>query len=854
MQIHQYRNIMLFNRIIILTTVMYFFIAPILLSQAPDCITYDSSGRHLVIRDGEGRLTAHLSLDRCCVIDTLKINGRPVVANSPGVYSGISFQGLLYTTQSLNSSPVVAIKDDVVTITNIAFGPDNAKTIEKWTFTVKEDYITWRIDRNMDVGVTIEETYMPVWNFDSINTWDGALLGNGGVAWCKLFDTENASYAVHSGEATFWNSAQNSCLRIHAKAGSDYHAAMKFSRQPDSTFSLAYSITDDPIRTKHVNYRFFADRQDIWAPITTASSKATVEYRISSLDYNREYDRGNITEFWGESVREILQTAARIGVIDSYLMGSNSWRTGYGPICLHEQYHAQRGLAINDPNYFRAMKNTLDYYRDNAIEADGRVISRWAYHDGDSMPGTYTEGGFYECQWGYLMDSNTDQVINVAELFDMTGDFDWVKTHKHACESALDYLIRRDSDNDCLVEMATDYHTEGKGSDWIDIIWASYENALVNAKLYYALTLWADIEELLGDDSHAAEYKQFAVEMKESFNRSTANGGFWEETNKWYVYWRDKDDSIHGNNLVTPVNFMAIAYGLCDDRTRIAAILDKIEDQMLKEKLFSWPLCMYSYEKDEGPDDTRHWPYPSYENGDIFLSWGEIAMRAYVKYEPSIAVKYTRKLLDKYEIDGLAFQRYLRISQDGAGDDILAGNAQMIVGLYRNIYGIQPKYNRLYIEPHMTKYLNGSMLRYLFRGNVYSIDLSVNDYKAVSNGISVRDRQPFALDISDNELAYFSGDSSKACLRIQLSKNTTFDLDIETWETEEAAPLKWTETCGNTGLNAHHTVNGLSPGKTYELTRNGHVYKTMKSDSDGCVTFSLSDLTGLQTFELRGQR
>ena len=35
-----------------------------------------------------------------------------------------------------------------------------------------------------------------------------------------------------------------------------------------------------------------------------------------------------------------------------------------------------------------------------------------------------------------------------------------------------------------------------------------YENALVNAELYYALSLWADAEEVLGDGARAAEYRQ----------------------------------------------------------------------------------------------------------------------------------------------------------------------------------------------------------------------------------------------------------------------------------------------------------------------------------------------------------
>ena len=35
--------------------------------------------------------------------------------------------------------------------------------------------------------------------------------------------------------------------------------------------------------------------------------------------------------------------------------------------------------------------------------------------------------------------------------------------------------------------MMTDSDKAQRGSDWIDIIWAAYENALINAELYYAL-------------------------------------------------------------------------------------------------------------------------------------------------------------------------------------------------------------------------------------------------------------------------------------------------------------------------------------------------------------------------------
>ena len=103
------------------------------------------------------------------------------------------------------------------------------------------------------------------------------------------------------------------------------------------------------------------------------------------------------------------------------------------------------GLGINDPQYLKGDQSCLDFYRDHAIEADGRVYPRWASTNEDAMPGKFNSDGFYEAQWGILMDSNPDLVTNIAELYDLTGDKAWVKTHQKSAEKALDWILKRDS-------------------------------------------------------------------------------------------------------------------------------------------------------------------------------------------------------------------------------------------------------------------------------------------------------------------------------------------------------------------------------------------------------------------------
>jgi hypothetical protein len=449
------------------------------------------------------------------------------------------------------------------------------------------------------------------------------------------------------------------------------------------------------------------------------------------------------------------------------------------------------------------------------------------------MKGQVTDKGFYEAQWGFLLDSNPDLVTNVSELYDQTGDKVWVKTHQHSCEKALDWMMNRDSDGDGLVEMMTDSYKEKRGSDWIDIIWAAYENAFVNAKLYFALVKWADIENQLGNNAKAKQYEAFAAKLKTSFNQTTADGGFWDEEKKCYVHWLDKDKSVHGRGLVTPVNFMAIAYGICDDDTRRKTILDNIETQMQKEKLFFWPLTMYSYAPGEGND--WQFPFPGYENGDLFLSWGAVAVKAYADYKPELALKYVRNVMNRHSEDGLAFQRYGRTKQDGLGDDILSGNSLSVVGLYQAIYGINPSYNRFYLNPHITAELSGTELNYNFRQQKLKISLETNRYSVANNKFKIISHKHFGFYGAGNELSYFDGNNAKASFKISAVANSNVTIDIEKWN---ADGMRWIQTSTDKQPKIlTYTFSELSPNTFYQISINSKILK-IKSNNSGTLIFN----------------
>jgi hypothetical protein len=787
---------------------------------------------------GNSKIEISLDYHQKCNISCLEVNGEKVIEGASGVFTQIKTLQKNYSTLHLNISPKVEIANNIVKVSGIIYGDNELKIREDWKFTITKNDIIFNIVRTYPKSFVAEEISYPSFNFKSISVWEGSFLEFGGVAWFYLFRDKPFTYGVHSKYAAFWNSVTGNGLKIDVESPGN-QVASSYARSTDD--KLVYKLT---VSNKEMAYKYDSGTyrrrslhgmSDVWAAVNIAKGTVNQTIRLTPFDYQKEYGRGKFVGIDGVQVTSVFNTIARIGVIDAKHFGGNSWHTPYGPICLHEQYIAQLGVAINDEHYMNGYKQCLDFYRDNAFKSDGRVISRWAYDNSDAMAGTATPEGFYEAQWGYLMDSNPDFVTNVAELYDQCGDKSWVAKQKVACEKALDYMLKRDVNGNHLVEVMTDSEIERKGSDWLDIVWASFENAFVNAKLYHALVLWADIEKHLGDHQKAEYYKGYAAKLKESFNKSTCNGGFWDEDKQCYIHWRDKDNILHGNNVVIPINFMAIAYGICDDKDRSKIILDQVEAQMVKENLFIWPCCMYSYQKGEVND----WqiPFPKYENGDIFLSWGEVGVQAYAAYEPELALKYVENVLRRHKEDGLAFQRYGRAKQDGLGDDILSGNSLAVVGLYHAIYGINPLYNRLYLNPHITDKLVGTEIIYNYRGEKFTISLDKMRYSVSNRQYTITAPTDFGFYTKTGELSYFNAKADTVSLKAKTENGKTLNLEIVEWDRDK---FSWIYSAPNSKTAVTYTIHNLKPGHQFIISTSGpRLAYIKKSSPDGTLTFSM---------------
>jgi len=790
-------------------------------------IKYDRASNTVSLSDSSGTISFRLRCDKGGEIDNLTIQNNRVVSNGNSIYTGFSQGSETFNSAKSSRIPKVSIVKNVVAVSGIRYGRTNFGIEESWIFTVLKSSVRWQIKRNYLNDGTMDQNYLPAWTFDSMQTWDGAVLNNGGVAWCRFLEKENFTYGAHTSGMTFWNKNNNSCFRITSKTEKNSYPAVSFTHLKNDVLGVIQTWSDSEVTTKHGFYRFIESGSDVFAPVSVRKSEVNITCSLQASKYDEAYDRGTLNGINKTSVNEILNTIARYSVVDQNLYGSNGWRTGYA--VLQEQWLALFGLAIDDPEYIRGFSQTLEYEKDHAILPDGRVLPRWHHDAGDSMHGTFTKDGFYECQWGYMLDSQPAFAIDVAEQFDMNGDIAWLRKFKPACDKVLDYMIRRDSDGNGLFEVIQNTHREQKGTDWLDVIWASYEVSTINALMYKALNRWSELENLLGDPKMSEQYKSLANKLKGAFNKNISDGGFWNPDKQWYVHWREKDGSVYGNNLVSVVNLMAIGFGLCDDPARKEAILSQMEELNKKEHLFIWPACYFPYEAGVGQMNVNH-PWPDYENGDLFLGWAELGTRCYAEKNPEIAVKYIKNVISKYEQDGLAHQRYLRNSQSGAGDDILANNAMAIVGLYRNIYGIRPQFNRLYLEPHLTPELNETEVKYNLRTKNYLIRLNTDLTTVVTGNFSVSCKKPFAVNPGKNKVTVFFGNEPAETF----TATTSQECKIELMEKNNSM-FSWRQSSGNGKVQ--YTLMGLNPGKSYTVLINQAILKISKPDTKGVISF-----------------
>jgi hypothetical protein len=210
-------------------------------------------------------------------------------------------------------------------------------------------------------------------------------------------------------------------------------------------------------------------------------------------------------------------------------------------------------------------------------------------------------------------------------------------------------------------------------------------------------------------------------------------------------------------------------------------------------------------------------------------------VKAYAAYKPELALKYVKNVLAQYSKDGLAFQRYGRLKQDGLGDDILSGNSLSVVGLYQAIYGLNPLYNRFYLEPHITPELAGTQLNYNYRDQKLVIDLEMNKYAVSNDRFKIISNTNFGFFSRGNELFYFNGNKSTPSMKVKTAGKCQLSIDMKQWS---PAQISWSQISKDTLQNKlAYQLFDLKPNSFYSVSLNGKPFNRVKTNLKGVLNF-----------------
>jgi hypothetical protein len=251
-------------------------------SQKISPIVHDKDNKTITLSDSSGNLMLRVNYSGGCILDKVIVRGREVTGDGNVVFSGIRLGDQMFSSKQCKVSPLITILNNSVTIDSVKFGNTAFAIEEKWIFKINGNDIQWQINRQYLNNGTIDENYFPCWQFNSMQTWDGAMLDNGGVAWNRFLEKPGDTYGTHAAALTFWNNSDNSCLRITPDNDSEAFRAATFNHQSDHVFSVVQSSSTEPINTKYGLRRFLRTGQYVFSPIKISNSRISINYTLQT--------------------------------------------------------------------------------------------------------------------------------------------------------------------------------------------------------------------------------------------------------------------------------------------------------------------------------------------------------------------------------------------------------------------------------------------------------------------------------------------------------------------------------------------------------------------------------------------
>ena len=297
----------LFGKILLLSSII--FLTHCKSPEQIESLVLHEKDKGLVsIRSKDQQIAMHLKYKDGCYFNRVDVRGHQVIDPIKGVSSSIKIAGNWYSSRDESTRPGVAIDGNTLTVINIHYGDEKYSVEETWKLTALENTIEWHIQRRTKGDGLLEDAANAEWVFSDMQTWTGAILDNGGVAWNKLLENKNMSYGSHAGKVLFWNAANDRCLEIKPISLGNQHIATRFSHNTDDTHSFVHTLSDSVLKTRVDLSRFLRDSKVLWKPFHIRNDEKTVTYSISAPSYKNQFDLGEFNGLDEDAVREILNT------------------------------------------------------------------------------------------------------------------------------------------------------------------------------------------------------------------------------------------------------------------------------------------------------------------------------------------------------------------------------------------------------------------------------------------------------------------------------------------------------------------------------------------------------------------
>lgn len=696
--------------------------------SADSNVSCDQTAKTVTIKNS--RLALVLDFNKKAVIRSLKFDSKELLGVD-GICSSVVLDSdsNILSSKKLENTPIVTINGDNAKI-DFTMGNSKLSINEEWRFTATEKNISLNVTRSYDwldsTDTKIRHNGMLEFNFRRI--WDNIRRPDdgGNISLGNSYVGKNGMYlnikgertGVEQGDFVLLNNDDSHALKVNTS--SDRNIATEFSYKDANQMCMETMLSQDAwgytagnkIDGMVIGGHSSTDGTYIYSPVSVAKSQIdNVSYSFSAGNYKDYYISDQIKGVSDiNAVSSMLNDFGRSAIIDKKYGFSTVgiYQTGHG--AYDSPYYLPLMEGLFDQKAVDAEKAQLIYDSDFAQEVSGHLNGRTFHRD---------------TKWGTdtLMDSDPAYAISIAAVYNYSPDRVWLSKVKASGEKALDYMINNHLNSNGLFNTGVD-NTSSKGllREWNDIFNIGNESSYINLLMYKALTEWSSMEtNVFGNQVLGKRYAQIASNLKNQFNKNTDNGGFWSTKSKSFVYWIDKDGSIHGDVVQAQIGLMSIEAGLTD-LSRSKIIISTIDSYMSKNSLKLIPENFINYSKSEYPDYQGINAFKTgVENGAIYPLFVNDYMAAAAKIgKRSQSLTYLENTVSLYKKNGFYGYSHLDWNLNipkGFQEKWFPVNANAASGLYRYILGIQPTMAGITISPNLSVKMYGTSVTKTIRGS-----------------------------------------------------------------------------------------------------------------------------------------